>query len=328
MTEAIIVILGISLLLYVLLGGADFGAGIVEMLIGKKGTGTISKAIAPVWEANHIWIILAIVILFNGFPLAYSVMSTFLHIPLLLMLIGIIIRGTAFTFRYYDVPDGNMHKYYSWLFRISSLFTPFFLGIVLGAIILGRIPGSADGNFNELFIKPWLNIFTVSTGIFLILLFGWIASVYLIGETQENTFAMFARTSRLLFVLLIASGLGVFIAAESTHLHLFRKFSHSPVSIGCVIIATVLIPFLWRNISHKNVLWSRLLAGIETACILVGWFAVQFPVLISRSDGNHLTVWNTHAPDATLYYLLAALIVGIFIILPAFAFLFKVFKFR
>ncbi len=97
MTETIIAILGISVLLYVLLGGADFGAGIVEMLVGKKGTDTISKAIAPVWEANHVWIILAVVILFNGFPLAYTVMSTYLHIPLLLVLIGIIIRGTAFS---------------------------------------------------------------------------------------------------------------------------------------------------------------------------------------------------------------------------------------
>ena len=83
MTEAIIDILGIAILLYVLLGGADFGAGIVELITGKKGIDTISKAIAPVWEANHIWIILAVVILFNGFPLAYTVMSTFLHIPLI-----------------------------------------------------------------------------------------------------------------------------------------------------------------------------------------------------------------------------------------------------
>jgi cytochrome d ubiquinol oxidase subunit II len=327
MTEAIITILGISILLYVLLGGADFGAGIVEMAIGKKGTRTISKAIAPVWEANHIWIILAIVILFNGFPLAYTVMSTYLHIPLLLMLIGIIIRGTAFSFRYYDVVSGNIHNYYSWFFRISSLLTPFFLGMVLGAIILGRNPANTEGTFTEIFIYPWLNLFTISTGLFLTLLFGWIASVYLIGETEEDAFPLFARTSLILFSLLIVSGLTVFLAAEYNDLHLFNKFLNSWISLGCVIAATMMIPFMWRNIHRKNVLWTRILAGMETACILVGWFAVQFPVLISRSDGNHLTIWNSQAPATTMYYLLAALIVGIFIIFPAFAYLFKVFKF-
>ena len=93
MTEIIIVVLGIAILLYVLLGGADFGAGIVEWITGKKGIKTISQAIAPVWEANHIWIILAVVILFNGFPLVYTRLTTYLHIPLLIILIGIIIRG-------------------------------------------------------------------------------------------------------------------------------------------------------------------------------------------------------------------------------------------
>jgi cytochrome d ubiquinol oxidase subunit II len=327
MTEGIIAVLGIAVLLYVLLGGADFGAGMVEIITGKKGSDTISKAIAPVWEANHIWIILAVVILFNGFPLAYTVMSTYLHIPLLLVLIGIIIRGTAFTFRYYDVAEGNVRNYYSWFFRISSLLTPFFLGIVLGAIILGQIPGNTDGNFNELFIRPWLNSFSVSTGLFLVLLFGWIASVYLIGETNDENFTLFVRTSLVFLGLLMISGLGVFLAAEHSQLSLFRKFTETPLSIGCVVLATLLLPFLWKKIIQKNILWTRLLAGVITTCILIGWFAVQFPVLISRADGNHLTIWNTRAPDITMFYLLIALIVGIFIILPAFIYLFKVFKF-
>src|SRR5512135_2983436 len=99
MTNFIIIVLGIAVLLYVILGGADFGAGIVEIFTGKKGIKTISGAIAPVWEANHIWLILAVVILFNGFPHVYASLTTYLHIPLLIILIGIILRGTAFTFR-------------------------------------------------------------------------------------------------------------------------------------------------------------------------------------------------------------------------------------
>jgi cytochrome bd ubiquinol oxidase subunit II len=328
MTEIILVILGIAILLYVLLGGADFGAGIVEWITGKKGVETISQAIAPVWEANHIWIILAVVILFNGFPLVYTNLTTYLHIPLLIVLIGIIIRGSAFTFRYYDAPHETGNKYYSFLFRFSSLITPFFLGIILGAVMLGKIPANPEGTFIHVFMAPWINGFSFATGIFMTLLFGWIASVYLIGEATEETYPLFARTAIILFSLLILSGLVVFMAAHYYRLHFLQKFLHSGVSMVCMIIATLLIPFMWIQIKRKHAVWTRILAGMQTACILTGWFAVQFPVMIYISDGQHLTVWNTSAPEKTMYYLLYALIIGIVLILPAFAYLFKVFKFR
>jgi cytochrome bd ubiquinol oxidase subunit II len=328
MTEIIIGILGIAILLYVLLGGADFGAGIVEWITGKKGIKTISQAIAPVWEANHIWIILAVVILFNGFPLVYTRITTYLHIPLLIILLGIIIRGSAFTFRYYDAPHETGNQYYSFLFRFSSLLTPFFLGIVLGAVMLGKIPENAEGTFYNVFMAPWLNGFSIATGLFLTLLFGWIASVYLIGEATDETYPLFARTSIVLFTLLITGGLIVFLAAHFYQLHFLQKFLHSYVSMGSMILATLLVPIMWIQIKRKNALWTRILAGIITACILTGWFAVQFPVMVYISGGQHLTVWNARAPDKTMHYLLIALIAGIVLIFPAFAYLFKVFKFR
>jgi cytochrome bd ubiquinol oxidase subunit II len=327
MTDIVIVILGIAILLYVLLGGADFGAGIVEWITGKKGIKTISQAIAPVWEANHIWIILAVVILFNGFPLVYTRLTTYLHIPLLIVLIGIIIRGSTFTFRYYDTPRESGNQYYSFLFRISSLLTPFFLGIILGAIMLGKIPDTAEGTFYHIFMAPWLNWFTVATGLFLTLLFSWLASVYLIGETSDDTYPLFAGTTIVLFSLLTVSGLIVFITAHFYGLHFLRKFLHSYVSMGCLIAATLLIPIMWKQIKRKDALWTRILAGTQTACILIGWFAVQFPVMVYISGGKNLTIWNAKAPDKTMHYLLFALIIGIVIIFPAFAYLFNVFKF-
>ena len=96
--------LGVSLLLYSLFAGADFGAGILEWFTGKnhrkEQQELITHAMGPVWEANHVWIILAVVILFNGFPRAYSQLSISFHIPLTIMLMGIILRGCAFTFRH------------------------------------------------------------------------------------------------------------------------------------------------------------------------------------------------------------------------------------
>ena len=328
MTEIIIFILGIALLLYVLLGGADFGAGIIEMFTGKKEIDTISKAIAPVWEANHIWLILAVVIIFNGFPHVFAVLTTYLHIPLFIILIGIILRGTAFTFRYYDTINKDTPKYYSLLFRISSLLTPFFLGVTLGATILGKIPPNVKGTFYEVFITPWVNIFTISTGIFLTLMFGWLASVYLTGEVSDiKSYRAFAKISRIICVILVISGLSVFLAAEICGLHLFEKFIHSRIAISCVLLATLIIPFLWHNIKHRKSMQTRLLAGIQMACIITGWFAIQFPVMIYISDGPHLTIWNSQAPERTMSLLVYALISGILLIFPAFIYLFKVFKF-
>jgi cytochrome d ubiquinol oxidase subunit II len=328
MTEFIIFVLGVAILLYVLLAGADFGAGIMELVTGKKGIDTISKAIAPVWEANHVWLILAVVIIFNGFPSVFTTLTIYLHIPLFIVLVGIIFRGTAFTFRYYDTVNDNYNKYYTLLFRISSLFTPFFLGVILGAIILGRIPANVNDTFYDVFIFPWLNPFTFTTGIFLTLLFGWLASVYLIGEASDHeTYQTFMKKSRLFLIMLVISGLSIFLLAELYGLSLFRKFAHSALSIGCVVVATAVIPLIWRNIKRRNSLKARLLVGVQAACIVTGWFAVQFPVMIFIADGSQLTIWNSRAPEKTMFLLVIALIIGIVLIFPAFAYLFKVFKF-
>ena len=160
-----VVFVGISLLLYVLLGGADFGAGIIEIVTGKKGINTISKAIAPVWEANHIWLIVIIVVLFNAFPAVYSTVTSYLHIPLMLILLGIIFRGTAFTFRYYDPFQDKSHRVYTFVFKLFSVLTPFFLGLALGAVILGRMTLSPDATFYELYVAPWLNFFSLTLGV-------------------------------------------------------------------------------------------------------------------------------------------------------------------
>jgi len=131
MIYVVIGFLWLSVCLYVILGGADFGAGIVELMTKKKNRKYTEKimyeSIAPVWEANHMWLIIAIVILFVGFPEIYTTLSTYLHIPLVLMLVGIIARGTAFTFRHYDAVEDRWQVIYTQIFYYASLLTPFFL---------------------------------------------------------------------------------------------------------------------------------------------------------------------------------------------------------
>jgi len=325
----VVIILGVSFILYTLLGGADFGAGIVETFAGKREEITISRAMAPVWEANHVWLILAVVILFTGFPLVYASLSWVLHIPLMMVLLGIIMRGTAFTFRHYDVHQGRSHKYYSFLFRVSSFITPVFLGMILGAMILGQISLDRSGGFYNLFIAPWLNWFCFTMGLFTACLFAYLASVFLVGETKiERERIKYAKFSKYSMIATMILGLLVFIIAETEGHSLTRTFLHSAPSIIMLVIAVLLGPVVWHflNKEKNKTVYLRVGTGIQVTAILVGWFYIQFPVLIEVKNAGELTFYNTQAPPATLEQLLIALIVGLLLVIPGFIFLFRVFK--
>jgi cytochrome bd ubiquinol oxidase subunit II len=331
MLTIIIIILGASFLLYTLLGGADFGAGIIESFAGKREEVTISKAMAPVWEANHVWLILAVVILFTAFPLVYSSLSTVLHIPLMMVLLGIICRGSAFTFRHYDIIVDKSHKYYTLLFRISSFVTPIFLGIILGAMMLGRITFDTTKGFYEVFVAPWLNLFCIVMGIFSACLFAYLSALFLVGETTiERERKMYVRFSKRFMLLTMLTGLLVFIAASIEGHDLLSDFLHSVTSIITLILATFLCPVIWHflNKQKNKTLYLRIGAGLQVSLILLGWFYIQFPVLIKLKSGSSLTFFNTQAPESTLQQLLIALLVGLILIIPGFIYLFKVFKIK
>lgn len=329
MVEFVMLVLGVSLFLYTVLGGADFGAGIVEIFIGKKGVHTISKAMAPVWEANHVWLILVIVLVFNGFPKVYSTLSTVLHIPLMGILVGIIFRGTAFTFRHYDVLEDSTHKYYDFFFRISSLLTPMFLGMTLGAMIGGRISIDYTQDFYSIFIAPWFNWFSFSLGIFTTTLFAYIASVFLVGEVEtengKNTVIKFAQ--RALVMTMVMGGL-VMLTAEWEGLNLFHEFISHPLSLTSSILGTLLIPIIFILIKKEKIVWMRLATGAQVAIIMIGWAVVQFPVFIQFQDGTTFSMYNCAAPNSTFRQMVIALIVGLLIVIPAFLYLFKIFKMK
>jgi cytochrome bd ubiquinol oxidase subunit II len=323
----IIAILGVAFILYTVLGGADYGAGIVETFAGKRGEKTISKALAPVWEANHVWLILAIVILFTGFPRVYATISTALHIPLMVVLIGIVLRGSFFTFRHYDIGEVGTHTYYTAIFKVSSFVTPFFLGITLGAMILGEISLDLSGSFYEQYVQPWFNVFCMVMGIFSTLLFGYIASIFLIGETTHPAERQrYVRLSKLFLVLTFGVGILVFVIAEFEDHPVFAAFFNSWPSLLSFGGVLLLIPVILYLVNHPRIIYLRLAIGAQVALIMVGWFAIQFPILIYERSGNHLTFYNTQAPEATLFQLLVALFVGLLLVVPCFFFLFRVFK--
>jgi cytochrome bd ubiquinol oxidase subunit II len=328
----VLLFLGLSLLMYLLFGGADFGAGILEAFSKKsyrrEGEKITYHAIGPVWEANHIWLILVVVILFMGFPKIYSTVSIALHIPLTIMLLGIILRGCSFTFRHYDAIRDQSHKYYSGIFILSSIFTSVFMGIIAGALILGEINISTTGSFYQVYVAPWFNFFCISIGIFTSCIFSFLAAVYLIGETeQERVKKHLIIQARNVNIATVVAGVLVFISGHSHNFDLLKLMSNNPLSVACLVLASLSVPLLWLSLKRSIVL-PRILAGFQVVMILFAWTYIQYPIVINLKSGEDLTLFNSVAPEATINSLGWALIVGSLLILPALFYLLKAFKWQ
>lgn len=330
MLNLILFFLLASLVLYVILGGADFGAGILELFSPRTATTAVRnltyKAIGPVWEANHIWLILIVVILFVAFPEAYRLLSVHLHLPIMLMLLGIILRGSAFVFRHYDAIQDDSQKIYSRAFVSASFLTPLFLGVTAGATLLGRIDPEAT-TFYLGFIAPWFNVFSFAVGLFFTALCALLAAVFLVGETKEPTLRrLFYRQAIGANLLAMLMGLTVFVSAHFSGLDLWSRYLNAPFSVGCMVLATLFVPLVWRFLKRGNVFWSRFLTGGIVALILIGWLGMQFPDLIRMQNGS-LEIAAAQAPPAVLRSIGYALIGGSLLIFPSLYYLFRVFKF-
>ena len=172
----------VSLILYALMGGADYGGGLWDLLAtgprASRQREAIAKALAPIWEANHVWLILVVVLLFAGFPTAFAAMMTALNIPVTAMLIGIVLRGSAFIFRTYDVRSDATQRRWGLVFGLASFITPFSQGAILGAMATGRIH-LADGHVTTGFFAGWLTPFAIGCGLFALGLFAFLAATYL-----------------------------------------------------------------------------------------------------------------------------------------------------
>lgn len=254
-----------SILFYLLFGGADFGAGIIELFTSNKNrklTRMLTyKAIGPIWEANHMWLIITIVILFVGFPPIYYVLSVNLHIPLVIMLLGIVARGTAFIFRHYDAVIDDMQKVYNVIFVYSSFITPLFLGIIAATLISGNIDPDAE-TFFDAYINPWLQWFPASVGLFTVSICGYLAAVYLIGEANniEDQF-LFVKKARIMNVLTVFSGGMVFLSSELEGVYLFSRIMGNILSLLALILVTFSLFVLWFNLNKRKRNFIRLIAG-------------------------------------------------------------------
>lgn len=321
MLYVVIIFLCLALLLYVILGGADFGAGIIEMFTPASAReqlrDTTYKTIGPIWEANHMWLIIAIVILFVGFPPIYTLLSVHLHIPLALMLIGIIGRGTAFVFRHYDAYEDEMQKVYNLIFTYSSFITPFFLGLIFGAAVGGKIDPEAI-SFFDAYIGPWFNFFSISVGLFTVAICGLLASVFLIGESKNpDVRFLVVRKAKQFIILTVLAGGVVFLASYLDNVPLIHLLLQEIITLGLLVLATIAMIYLWKSLKGGNQTLIRLLSGFIVSAILLAFGYHYFPDLVIIKSGENLSFFNSAAVGKPIETLAWALLIGSVFILPS-----------
>jgi cytochrome d ubiquinol oxidase subunit II len=315
-----------SLLLYALMGGADYGGGMWDLLASgpraQRQRHAIVEAIAPIWEANHVWLILVIVLLFSGFPRAFSVTMIALHIPITAMLIGIVLRGSAFVFRKYDSTEDTVQRRWSTIFGITSFFTPFFQGLTMGALTTGDIHFAAD-RVTTGFFAGWLTPFALTCGLFALALFAFLAATYMTVDTEgqpdlQNDFRLRATWAQ---TALIPLAIIVFVTSKSGAPLMYQGLTNwwAPLLLGWTALSAITAALaLWS----RRFYLARIAAVAQVTFILLGWGLAQFPHLVTPD----VTIQNAAAPESTLKLLLLALGAGAVVLLPSLFYLFQIFK--
>lgn len=321
-------IMYIALVIYMLTGGADFGGGVWDLLAfgsrQKAQRSLIATALAPIWEANHIWLIIVVVLMFVAFPPAFATLCIALHVPLTIMLFGIVLRGSAFVFRTYDREDLKVQHRWGLVFAIGSIITPFMLGDALGTLASGDIiVDPKTGQVLSGFFGPWLKAFPLVVGALTLVLCAYLAAIYLACETEDPDLQRAFRIRAILsaFLLGLVSFLGLFIAKTgATHLYhgLTQEGWSSLFQIGTGLVS---ILAFWALFTKRN-RWARFFAMLQAACIISGWAFAQFPYLIVPSH----SIIKSAAPHSVLHPLLLALGIGAVVLVPSFAYLYIIFK--
>jgi len=292
------VILWIGVTLYAIFGGADFGAGIWDLLGGSGERGDrvraqIDRSIGPVWEANHVWLIFVLVVLWTAFSDAFSAIMTTLYIPLALAALGIVLRGAGFAFRH--ALPGPIERPATRVFGLASLLTPFFMGTVVGAIASGQVPAAGDGDPTD----SWIGFMPLVTGALFVLVAAYTAAVFLVRDSgaagDRELRDYFER--RALAAATAAGGAAVVgvIALHADGRYVYDGLTSWPgiaLVIGSGICGLVALGLL---VTGRNYGLRVAAVGAGTA-VIWGYFAAAFPYLLPTS----LTISQSAAPSGTL----------------------------
>jgi cytochrome d ubiquinol oxidase subunit II len=318
---AVVGLLGVTA--YGVLGGADFGGGIWDLFAAgprrDEQRRAIAHAMGPVWEANHVWLIFVIVLLFTAFPLAFAALSIGLFGLFHCVLVGITLRGAAFVFRGSELANRGASTW-GRIFGAASVITPVLLGMAVGAVSSGKLR-VADGQASADGAVPWFAPVSLAIGALALALCAYLAAVYLSNETQGELQEDFRR--RALWAGTFVVGLSALalplLYLETPHLWAGLLGPRAAPVLALGVVAALLSG--WALL-RRRVWLARAAAAAQIALLLLGWGLAQYPYLIYPD----VTLSNAAASEATLRFLLVAVAIGMAMLLPSLWFLFRVFK--
>jgi cytochrome bd ubiquinol oxidase subunit II len=333
-------ILWVGATFYALFGGADFGGGFWDLIAGdaEKGErprGLIQRSLTPVWEANHVWLIFVLVVLWTAFPPAFSAIFSTLYVPIALAALGIVLRGAGFAFRK-QIEGLSGRRAMGATFAISSVLTPFFMGATVGAIASGNVP--ADGNGDA--FSSWLQPLPLLTGAMFVATSAYLAAVFLVGDArradEEDLERYFVRRA-----LVAAAVAGAFAAIGLVELHAEARYVFDrlidqglPLIVASATCGLALLALLLRPTGRKadngsayrpvgsegrarSVALRPLAAGAVVG-VIWGWGVAQFPYLLPTS----LRIDQAAAPDSTLTVVFIVFAIAAVLVLPSLALLY------
>ena len=308
--------------LYAILGGADFGGGLWDLLAGGDRRGQapralIDESITPVWEANHVWLVFALVIFWTAFPDAFASVMTTAALPIWLAVLGIVLRGSGFAFRK-EVHQLSLQRVLGATFAFSSLLTPFFMGTVVGGIASGQIPGQAS----QASLAAWTGPTSVLTGFLFVGACGYLAAVYLIGEAarrdDHRLQAYFTRRAQAAGIVTGALSLVTLAELHASDPTLQHRLTGRALALVIVAAVTGVAVLVLLTAGRPG--GVRVLAALGVAAVIWGWGVAQYPALL---PGTAVTLSNAGASHATLVALVVLFVVVALLVGPSFALLFS-----
>jgi cytochrome bd ubiquinol oxidase subunit II len=278
-------ILWFGVTLYAIFGGADFGAGVWDLLAGsgeraERVRGQIDRSIGPVWEANHVWLIFVLVVLWTAFPTAFSAIMTTLYIPLALAALGIVLRGSSFAFRH--ALPGPIQGPATRVFGVASVLTPFFMGTVVGAIASGEVPAAGDGDPTG----TWTGFLPLVTGALFVLVAAYTAAAFLVRDSgaagDEELRDYFSRRALIVAVVAGAGAVLGVIALHQDARYIYDGLTSWP-GIALVVLSGIC------GLAAVGLLITGRYRGLRVAAVgagvamIWGYFAATFPYMLPTS---------------------------------------------
>ena len=325
LAEIPVALILVGIAAYVVLAGADFGAGFWTLVSrsGRAGREAARDhgrhAMGPVWEANHVWLVFILVVCWTAYPVAFASTTSTLSVPLFIAAVGIILRGASYALRG-QLEGASGRRAIESVFALSSILTPFALGTVAGAIAAGRVPvGNAEGNL----LTSWLNPTSITIGALAVATSAYLAAVYLAADAR----ALGARALEIDFrSRALAAGLAAGAVAVSALLvvradapDLWKGFERGG-ALAMIVVSAVAgvwtLLLVWRSRFGP----ARVSAAIAVAAIVAGWALAQRPRFLPG-----LTVTEAAAGRSTLLAVVIAVAVGALVLVPALALLFTLF---